>query len=415
MQNTNHKSSGVIRGVLQDLVANNLFPSGNGVKNWYKDKGYLGNTDQERFNDFLQKQSQEGGYYKNEFDGLDGISRDSVNLNTPYIRNAKLDMVKFAPKEDHELPGCGKHIVNFFGANTYYEGNFRDMANEAKATGAAVYGFNYPGFNSSNGKVKEFADLVDSGIAVINKLIEQGIKPDDIILQGDCFGAAVAEKVKQHLKENSIYVRSVNSNSFVSFESAVYDFFDKSSLLRPFKGIVSLLLQYTGWAADVSDVVIRQDPFLFQMQRAGDGVLINAQLKKHIEGNIASGVANICPESYIAARDALEAKSLVKLKAEHQIDKHGVRNEPHMMDLYQLEGQNGESVFSIINEYLTASNEFLKNHSPNAGVALRAVEDVVRLQVIVTNEEAQQLQDLANVVRLNPELLPVINNAQQIF
>ena len=86
-----------------------------------------------------------------------------------------------------------------------------------------------------------------------------------------------------------------------------------------------------------------------------------------------------------------------------------------MMDLYQLEGQNGESVFSIINEYLTASNEFLKNHSPNAGVALRAVEDVVRLQVIVTNEEAQQLQDLANVVRLNPELLPVINNAQQIF
>lgn len=395
-----HTKNNPVKSILQDLVASNLFPSGDGQKDWYKAKGYIGNTDQERFKDFLEKQTMEGGYYRNEFKDLQEISRDSIPLNTPYIRNAKLDLVKFTPKDNLELPGCGKHIVNFFGANTYYEGNFRDMANEANATGATIYGFNYPGFNSSNGKVKEFADLVDSGVAVINKLLDQGIRPDDIVLQGDCFGAAVAEKVKQHFKEHETHLRTVNSNSFVSFESAIYDYFDSSVLLRPFKAIVSALLSYTGWNADVSDIISRQDPFLFQMQREGDGVLINAQLKKHIDRNREQNRDN-CPEEYRATRDELEQQSLVKLKDEYQVDaRTGQRNEPHMMDLYQLETSDGKPVFNLINKYLEASNQYLKDHSPNRQPP-QQVPNIERPQVSINQDDMNQLRELANVVRSN--------------
>ncbi|MFV9875519.1 MAG: hypothetical protein AB8U25_03870 [Rickettsiales endosymbiont of Dermacentor nuttalli] len=62
-------------------------------------------------------------------------------------------------------------MINFFGVGEYYECNFRDMADQADVSGATIHAFNSMRMNSSTGKVREFNDLVNCGIAVTNDLL----------------------------------------------------------------------------------------------------------------------------------------------------------------------------------------------------------------------------------------------------
>lgn len=116
-----------------------------------------------------------------------------------------MEVLKCEPEADSpQKPGTGKHIVYFPGANTYYQACFRDISAAAKETGATVHALNYPGIGMSTGEVVEANDLTNAGIAVVQSLLKQGVKPDDIVLQGDCFGASVALEVKKRLRSKRI-------------------------------------------------------------------------------------------------------------------------------------------------------------------------------------------------------------------
>lgn len=146
-------------------------------------------------------------------------------------------------------PGTGKHIVYFPGANTYYQACFRDISTACKETGATVHAFNFPGTGLSSGKVREANDLINAGISVVSSLIKQGVHPDDIILQGDCYGASIALEVKKQLEDQAdIKVRAIMNNVFKSFKAAVCDMITQSPWLpNILKSIVKRLLEFTGW------------------------------------------------------------------------------------------------------------------------------------------------------------------------
>lgn len=142
-----------------------------------------------------------------------------------------IDVVNIKPDADYLranniLPGIGKHIVYFSGARDSYDtnGSLKDMALLAKATGATIYGFNYPGIHRSatnvkSIKVNEFHDMVNSGIAVVNHLIRiHEIYADNIILLGDSFGGAAASKVQAVFNSYGIKLRLIASNTFSSFK-----------------------------------------------------------------------------------------------------------------------------------------------------------------------------------------------------
>jgi hypothetical protein len=383
-----------LRNKLQKFVSSFLFPAKK--FDWYKSKGYNGANDQERFQDFLDKQT----HYKEEFKDLN-IQRTSV-INK--LNNEKIDSVSFSPVEKIKKPGNGKHIVNFFGANTYYEGNFRDMALEAKTTGATLYGFNYPGFNSSDGQVLTSYDLINSGIAFVNNLLEKGIHPDDIILQGNCFGAVIGAKVKDHFKKNDIKLRSINSNSFLSFESAVNDHFDSHPILKPFRKLTNLLLRFTGWDLDVSQSVKRQDPYLFTMNRLGDQTLKKSQVSHVIKDNADWGLDDECPVEYREIRDEFEERSIVQPKSQYVgANKNSKKNDPHEMDLYKLETQNGESVFEFINEYLEASNNYIEDGNRQVG-PFAPVPFVNQVDVQIDRTERAELEKLSKTLEASSEI-----------
>ena len=84
----------------------------------------------------------------------------------------------------------------------------------------------------STGKVREANDLMNAGIAMVKSLLAQGIHPDDIVLQGDCFGAAIAMEVKEQLaKQANVDMRIVMNNSFKSFKAAVQDMITSTTWL----------------------------------------------------------------------------------------------------------------------------------------------------------------------------------------
>ena len=207
------------RRAVQGILAKILFPTTR--KDWYQEKGY-GKNGKDAFTDFLEQQQTHPDLpYHTVFKDLN-IVRNPLSCFDYRKNPCILDTITLTPRSPQKSSGQGIHLVNFFGRDEYYECNFRDMALEAHATGATIHAFNPPGMNLSSGQVLEFKDLVNAGIAQINNLLNNGIHPDKIILQGNCMGSAVAEEVNAHFKKHlKVEFRRINSNSFKSMNALI--------------------------------------------------------------------------------------------------------------------------------------------------------------------------------------------------
>nr|WP_224721476.1 type IV secretion protein Dot [Candidatus Wolbachia massiliensis] len=89
----------------------------------------------------------------------------------------------------------GKYLVYFVGGgNRIVKSKELDLQNWQWATdrGITVLLFNYPGLGKSKSAFTFRNNRVESGIAVVTDLLRNDVKPDNIILFGDCFGGHVA-------------------------------------------------------------------------------------------------------------------------------------------------------------------------------------------------------------------------------
>lgn len=418
------KSDSFFHRRLQEFVANALFPAGQG--DWYKSKGYgAKNTDGNEyaaFDDFLaQQKNDETALYYKSFKGLN-FELDMVKSQLTNGEECQLELLKCEPlKTAAQKPGTGKHIVYFPGANTYYQACFRDITAAAHQTGATVHAFNFPGTGKSTGKVKEANDCTNAGIAVIRSLLSKGVKPDDIILQGDCYGAAIALDVKKQFDiQADTQIRIVMNNSFKSFKAAVYDMITGSPWLpNQLKNIVKRLLEFTGWHVTPGKKYVHADPYQCHIQHVGDQTLISSSLSSKVtkyHGEITSGttssekrnaVTDNCPEEYKADRAALDSKHMVRVKASAEKrlgdkfgrDKFGNVN-AHFADLCELELLNGQSVYEgYVNDFIERSDRYIANHPQEKDpkeikVRFLAPADGVEL----TLEEAKDIQSVKDFI-----------------
>jgi hypothetical protein len=418
------KSESFFHSRLQAFVANALFPSGQG--DWYKSKGYGANNpnggEYAAFDDFLaQQKTDEKALYHNAFSGLN-FELDMVKSQLTSGDECQLEVLKCEPEATPDKkPGTGKHIVYFPGANTYYQACFRDITAAAHQTGATVHAFNFPGTGKSTGKVKEANDCTNAGIAVVRSLLKQGVKPDDIILQGDCYGAAIALEVKKQFDiQADTQIRIVMNNSFKSFKAAVYDMITQSPWIpSQLKSIVKKLLEFTGWHVTPGKKYIHADPYQCHIQHVGDQTLISSSLSGKVSkyhGEITSGkstsdkrgaVTDNCPEEYKADREALDSKHMVRVKASAEKrlgdkfgrDKFGNVN-AHFADLCELELLNGQSVYEgYVNDFIERSDRYIANHPQEKDpqdikVNFLAPADAMEL----TLEEAEDLQSVTEFI-----------------
>ncbi|HAU1152454.1 TPA: Dot/Icm T4SS effector SdbB [Legionella pneumophila] len=403
---------------LQQFVANSLFPAGAG--DWYKNKGYgkKGEMDDEApFRDFVEKQKtdKKSHYYK-EFQGLD-LSLKKVKTKLISGESCQLEVMKCQP-ESHEpkKPGTGKHIVYFPGANTYYQACFRDISTACKETGATVHAFNFPGTGLSSGKVREANDLINAGISVVSSLIKQGVHPDDIILQGDCYGASIALEVKKQLEEQAdIKVRAIMNNVFKSFKAAVCDMITQSPWLpNILKSIVKRLLEFTGWHVTPGKKYKHADPYQCHIQHLGDQTLESSTLSGKVskyQHEIQTGqtksqkrapITDTCPEEYRKDRDELDRKHYVRVKesakerlaSKFGVDKFG-RVNAHFADLCELEMLDGQSVYQgFVNDYIARSNAYIEKH-PQKGIE-DIQHDLSKLHYLQPADSIEITEDEAN-------------------
>lgn len=133
------------------------------------------------------------------------ITHDGEHLDTFEVKHKSQENID---------PKYQKYIINFVGNGMCYEHIIGDIKEDAKALKANVVGFNLRGVGQSTGKAKSREDLVTDGIAQVQRLLDQGISPQNITLKGHSLGAGVASLVAQHFHQLGQPVNLFNSRSF---------------------------------------------------------------------------------------------------------------------------------------------------------------------------------------------------------
>ncbi len=133
------------------------------------------------------------------------ITHDKVHLDTFEVKHKSQTMIE---------PKYQKYIINLVGNGMCYEQIIADMREDAMALQANVVGFNFRGVGQSTSKAKSKNDLVADGIAQVQRLLAQGVSPQNITLKGHSLGAGVASLVAQHFHQLGQPINLFNSRSF---------------------------------------------------------------------------------------------------------------------------------------------------------------------------------------------------------
>ncbi|PCJ29802.1 MAG: hypothetical protein COA94_00135 [Rickettsiales bacterium] len=331
----------MLQNYLQKYFTKAFYPTPH--RNWYKEKGYVGADSSLQFADFLttQKKNKTSKFHE-EFKSLD-ITRQYVNSG-----EHKLDSVILTPYKSisRNKPGEGLYFVMFQGRGEYYESRFRDMALQAKETGASVVGFNPKGFHASSGKTQKLYDIVEDGIAIIGFLLEKGIPSNRIIMQGNSLGAGVQEMVSEHYAHvKNIRFRQINSNSFKNLASVLAYHYKAPILERVF----SVILKYAGWEISVGAEFYKTGPYRCLLRRKGDRTI----------GGFAeyNAMVNHQEDYENCSKDYRETNKW--LNEHNQLIYTGrSKKDPHALSLHHfaIKGEGKRSVYYLINRYLAASN-----------------------------------------------------------
>lgn len=422
--------------ILNKIVKAMLFPTGHIKGDWYKSKGY------KNFDEYLEKQRQD---VKQPLNGVLSdveISQYNVDAYNTKGHKHKLEAVEIKMKDNlinlpydaSSLPCKEKHIVVFLGRSEFYQYDLRDLSIEALKTGATVHGFNYSGMYASTGEAKCFEDLVNDGFAVVHKLIkEKNIHPNDIILQGNCLGSAVADAVARKIDEHfKVKIRQINSNSFKSIRSVIIH---QYPFLEIFKELLAKILRYTRW--EIKTSLQETSPYACYIHRTddktiGDHAKVHTKMEKHNKTNDTYGDYDSTRKKLDSNAEMSEANDWSKEDWKKHYkeswlpkDKQGnivsgtKYNDPHELHLYQLKtkAHEGEliTMFDFINTFVKESDKYIANDQKREEVKVNIDGNNTSLQemskkltkkemiVFSRQEEAQIAQIIDQVIQFENE------------
>jgi alpha/beta hydrolase fold len=133
---------------------------------------------------------------------------------------ARLDSLEIEHKNASKH-SRGQYVINFVGNDGYYEKIFEEMKKDACKLECNVIGFNFRGVGQSTGKPKSKKDLITDGIAQVQRLLDKGIDPENIILKGHSLGGAIATLVAKHFHKHGKKINLFNARSFSTIPSVL--------------------------------------------------------------------------------------------------------------------------------------------------------------------------------------------------
>ncbi|CDZ79463.1 Alpha/beta hydrolase family protein [Legionella massiliensis] len=102
-----------------------------------------------------------------------------------------------------------------------YEQIIADMQADAAELECNVVGFNLRGVGNSTGHPQSKQDLVNDGIAQIQRLLDAGVSAENITLKGHSLGGGISTLVADHFHKQGYKVNLFNGRSFSSLTNFV--------------------------------------------------------------------------------------------------------------------------------------------------------------------------------------------------
>ena len=172
----------------------------------------------------------------------------------------ELDIKGDALNDDHQLSEKNQYVI-YSGGNAesvldtgVYDNSFYAINEELKTF---LIKYDYPGVGNSPGYPSSYLDLVDGAEKVINKLLNKGIKPEQIILHGLSLGGAISLYAYKRMLDKGVTLGGVfNDRSFSTLSDAALgmlgvSLYDSNIISKLFyiilKPIVKALLWLCMW------------------------------------------------------------------------------------------------------------------------------------------------------------------------
>ncbi len=259
---------------------------------------------------------------------------------------ARLDSVSLAAKGEELKPMSErKFVLTCIVRDQNFISWLKDFKYSADQIGCTAVSFNYRGIDYSQGRVWTQQNMIDDVLAQVDRLLALGATPENIGLEGQCLGGAIATIVAAHLHEKGLKVKVYNERSFRSLPHGIAGYFlppANCNLWNPINwlryltvGIVyiitSPLVWLCGWSLDAEsawDKIPAADKDYSQIHNPLD---VDATATQHdgiIEGSWASiGAhaddqrASIAAKQRRGQRLTTEEKELIVDKSEHHLFK----------------------------------------------------------------------------------------------
>ena len=210
-----------------------IFPGGSKKPRFDEETGIV------EIDSILHKQYKALRNYSSDYSSLSGKelkfrSKDvTVELRG---QSCKLETVE---TDNHHLvkdsPKTPIHIIYFNGNSGCFQQDYKNHAGEhlarlaEKGQPATAVHFNYPGVLNSEGQVEVADDLVQSGIAQLQDLLDRGVKAENIALHGVSLGGSISSHVAAHFhKKGQTLGALYASRTFASTAQVGRAFFNKA-------------------------------------------------------------------------------------------------------------------------------------------------------------------------------------------
>jgi hypothetical protein len=324
---------------------------------------------------------------------------------------AELDTleIKHAAQKDTEAQ-YQRYIISFVGNASAYENTVDDMQNDAEALQCNVVGFNFRGVNHSSGRAKSKDDLVTDGIAQVQRLLDQGVSPQNITLKGNSLGAGIASLVAHHFHQQEKPVNIFNCRSFSSITNFLVgqirtsdsktgheESLGKKILGGILKPIIKVLVSLTQWEIDADSafkaipdeykeyIVVRtnkadrnesviDDPVIShytsihaalkderQVRKAELDMLIKAKQ----EAKKQNGAEN---EMELDTEIAALKSERNRFKTRKMMNNHPYEPNGHIVNMEELVNHKGQTGHTFFREFVQAANE---HHAIKPSISLQ--------------------------------------------
>ncbi|USQ13611.1 hypothetical protein J2N86_13145 [Legionella lytica] len=169
---------------------------------------------------------------------------------------AQLDTLEIRHRAQQELePQHQTFIINFNCNFKVYEQSLIEMQDNARDLQTNVIGFNYRNVGRSQGQLQFMCHLIIDGIAQVQRLLDQGVSPENITLNGLSIGGGIATCVAWYFHQQGQKVNLFNDRSFASSLKLVLSHVESIPILGGVLGFLCALIIFnSAWYVSISEL-----------------------------------------------------------------------------------------------------------------------------------------------------------------